>query len=273
MENNHEISVTPLTDDEIKEFNEQVKHAKVLPVRDALKDMLRVIKLTAVYFYHHMSETKGIDMAFSVDELINDAITNVDEMDDTELMKIKEHSNLVSDAYQLVEVYLPDELIYGPQTTCVNPYGNLSSNINPRVAYLKKVFDIYQLLCTPTVNYKGSDIGYNTTIAFKEALEDYPGGKVISRTIFPDNTIYILPHHEIKPQQVLCFSLEATISGWVDDNLDDEKRAFYDFATKHLQDIIDYMDLLNLSCAISPEQTHELCTFFYRWFLKEQTSK
>lgn len=278
MENNHDISVTPLTDDEIKEFNKEVEHAKLGPIRDALKDILRVIELTVIYFYHHMPITENIDNPLSVDDLIDAiqeaidaAIMNVDEMDAAELARIKGHSNLTQDAYRLVAMYLP----YGMFREHYNPVPYQAHNpvahaVDPHAAYLRKVFDIYQILRTPADKYRGADLGYSSALALREALNDYPGGKFISRTVFPEHTMYNLPPYVSLQEPVLCFAHSTWIHGWADENLEYDKHEFLSFMTNHSQDIIDYIELKNLGNLPDDKQVDDMCTLFYRWFLKEQ---
>lgn len=280
MENSNTLSVTPLTDDEIKEFNKEVEHAKLEPIRDALKDILHVIKLTATYFYHHMPETENADVARSVDDLIDAvseaidaAIMNVDKMDTAELARIKGHSNLTWDAYRLVSMYLPYGLFrehYNPVSyQAYNPVAHVN---DPHIAYLRKVFDIYQILRTPAGKYRGADLGYSSALALREALTDYPGGKFISRTVLPEHTMYDLPPYAILQEPVLCFAHSSWIQGWADENLEYDKHEFLSFMTNHSQDIIDYIELKNLGNLLDDKQVDDMCTLFYRWFLKEQAS-
>lgn len=278
MENNSEISVTPLTDDEIKEFNKEVEHTKLLPIRDALKDILHVIELTAVYFYHHIPKTENTDEVVSVDDLIDsvyvaidDAIMSVDEMDDAELVRIKGHPNLAYDAYRLVAMHLPDGLF----TKHYNPlpyqaYNPVAHVIDPHAAYLRKVFDIYQILRTPAEKYRGADLGYSSALALREALNDYPGGKFISRNVLPEHTMYNLPPYVIAQEPVLCFAHSAWIQGWADENLEYDKHEFLSFVTNHSQDIIDYIELKHLGNTPNDKQVDGMCTLFYRWFLSER---
>jgi hypothetical protein len=280
MENN-EISVTPLTDEEIKEFNKEVEHVKLEPIRDALKDILRVIRLTVMYFYHHIPETENVDNPLSVDDLIDGvseaidtAIMDVDKMDDAELARIKGHYNLTRDAYRLVAMYLPDGLF----TEHYNPvpytdYNSVTHVIDPHTAYLRKVFDIYQILRTPAQKYRGADLGYSSAITLKEALNDYPGGKFISRTVLPENVMYDLPRYVTLQEPILCFAYSTWIQGWADENLEYDKHEFLSFVTNHSQDVSDYIELKHLGNLPDDKQVDSMCTLFYRWFLKEQSSK
>lgn len=280
MENN-EIPFTPLTDEEIKEFNKEVEHVKLEPIRDALKDILRVIRLTVMYFYHHMPETENVDNPLSVDDLIDGvseaidtAIMDVDKMDDAELARIKGHYNLTRDAYRLVAMYLPDGLLTEPyKPVPYQDYNSVAHAIDPYTAYLRKVFDIYQILRTPAQKYRGADLGYSSAITLKEALNDYPGGKFISRTVLPENVMYDLPRYVTLQEPILCFAYSTWIQGWADENLEYDKHEFLSFVTNHSQDVSDYIELKHLGNLPDDKQVDSMCTLFYRWFLKEQSSK
>ena len=93
MKNNSEwriikISITPLTDDELKEFNEKVEHGKLLPIRNILKDTLDIIHITVKHFYRHLPSNVGYenlstdDLIDSITTAISNAMLQVDEMDD-----------------------------------------------------------------------------------------------------------------------------------------------------------------------------------------------
>lgn len=165
MENN-EIPFTPLTDDEFKEFNEKVEHGKLLSVREILKDTLDIIHFTVTYFLRYsVPEIENIDKDSAKElamdswhEIIFNAKSQVDEMDDNSLSEIAKHANYVQDAFNLVRMYIPVDMYQ-----CNNQpvmYRELPGPIAVLGArklrgYLRKVFDIYNILNTPVWQYMG----------------------------------------------------------------------------------------------------------------------
>lgn len=274
MENN-KVSANPLTDDEIKEFNAEVENNYLLPIRNGLKDALDIILLTVNYFYRHFpSDAKYPDLSTddlkdSIATAVSTAMLKVDEMGTAELAKIAEHANYVYDAFKLVESYIPDGVL-------LRNYQPVVKGMNPHEGYLRKVLDILNILWIPAMQYKGSDIGYGTAMYLKSKLAEFPGGKnIVSYT--PADQGYIVynnkpsghsPYNSTYPTAI------STLRFWSEANLDDTSRdKFFAFLMRHESDIFRYVQVKQLCNPLSEFAHKDMCTFFYRWFLKEQTIK
>ena len=274
MENN-KVSVNPLTDDEIKEFNTEVENNCLLPIRNGLKDALDAILLTVNYFYRHFpSDAKYPDLSTddlrdSITTAVSTATLKVDEMGTTELAKIAEHANYVYDAFKLVEQYIPDGVLFRNYQPMVRGMSF------PHEGYLRKVLDILNILCIPAMQYKGSDIGYGTAMCLKSKLAEFPGGKTIISYI-PGDPGYIVYNNKplVHPYNSIYPTAMSTLRLWSEANLDDTFRdKFFAFLMRHESDIFKYIQVKQLCNPLSEFAHKDMCTFFYRWFLNEQTTK
>lgn len=276
-ENGDAELVTPLTDDEIKEFNERVERCRFEYVRNGLKDALDIILITATCFYRQFPSSAGHpalsldDLIDSITEVVSTAMLRVDDMSDAELEQIAGHTNYVYDAFRLVEPFLPNGVL--PRN-----YQLFRKGIDARGSYLRKVFDIYQIICTPIEQYKGSDVGYSSMLRFKKILADYPGGKTLNLMgTAPDSPGYVV--YDNKPlSNVFDFAYQqilAELLQWADNNLDndDVKYKYCSFLTQHASDISNYVKIKPLHSNVTGKEKEEMYMFFYRWFLKEQASE
>lgn len=270
MENNNKLSVTPLTDDEVKKFNDEVDHVLCSPIRKSLKDVLDIILITIKSFYRSipLSDSRLADL--SPDDLINSttkavaaAMSRIDEMDVTELKKIAEHSNYVYTAFNLVESYIPDGVL--PRN--YQPLGMYDSS--PRSRYLRKILDICRIICSPTIMYAGSDIGFSCAIYLKSKLVEYPGGKTLCGSLcIPGDTGYIMFDNRPVVQNPEHPAIISTLKEWADKNIDDSCRdKFFAFLMRHEADIFKYA---KVKIPHTLAESYDACVFFYRWFLKEQ---
>lgn len=177
---NNKMSVTPLTDEEFKEFSKKIEHGKLLPVREILKDTLDVIQFTVEYFLkYNVPEIKNIEkdsthelLIDSWCEITSNAKSRVDEMDDNELSKIAKHANYVQDAFDLVRMHIPVGMYQCSQLIEDCELPGLSAVLGARKlrGYLRKVFDIYAILNTPVEQYMGANIEYFSKMQFEELL-------------------------------------------------------------------------------------------------------
>ena len=268
-------SVTPLTDEELKKFNTEAEYKCFLPIRKGIKDVLDVILITVKYYYRHISlgnehpDFSADALTDSITKTITAVMHHVDEMDATELAKIAEHANYVYDAFKLVEQYIPDGVLFRNYQPMVRGMSF------PHEGYLRKVLDILSILCIPAMQYKGSDIGYGTAMYLKSKLAEFPGGKTIISYI-PGDPGYIVynnkplghPYNSIYPTAM------STLRFWSEANLDDTSRdKFFAFLMRHESDIFKYIQVKQLCNPLSEFAHKDMCTFFYRWFLNEQTTK
>ena len=267
-------SVTPLTDEELKKFNTEAEYKCFLPIRKGIKDVLDVILITVKYYYRHFSlgnehpDFSADALTDSITKTITAVMHHVDEMDATELAKIAEHANYVYDAFKLVEPYIPDGVL--PRSYQLIGITTQS----PLDGYLRKVWDIFHILSITSTQYKGSDVGYGSAIYLKNHLAEYPGGKATT-TVIPGDPGYVV--YTNKP--VVCTNVSIyqvvmlTLKQWADKNLDDNsKDKFFAFLLRHESGIIKYIKLEQLKNPLSGFDYTAACTFFYRWFLKEQAS-
>lgn len=272
---NVKLSVTALTDDEIKDFNTEVEHECFLPIRNGLKDALNVILLTVKYFYRHFPSDAG-HPDFSTDDLIDSITTvvstvmlKVDEMDATELAKIAEHDNCVYDAFKLVKEYIPEGVLNHADIQ----FGR--SRSFPDEGYLRKVLDILNILRIPAMRYMGSDVAYGTAICLKNRLAKYPGENDIFRVIPGESgyTVYTNKLSKHSDNSIYPTAM-STLRLWSDENLDDtSKDKFFAFSMRHVSDIFKYIQVKQLCDPLSESVCKDMCTFFYRWFLKEQADE
>lgn len=271
---NVKLSVTALTDDEIKDFNTEVEHECFLPIRNGLKDALNVILLTVKYFYRHFPSDSGHpdlstdDLIDSITTAVSTVMLKVDEMDATELAKIAEHDNYVYDAFKLVKEYIPEGVLNHADIQ----FGRNRSF--PDEGYLRKVLDILNILRIPAMRYMGSDVAYGTAICLKNRLAKYPGENDIFRVIPGESgyTVYTNKLSKHSDNSIYPTAI-STLRLWSDENLDDtSKDKFFAFLMRHVSDIFKYIQVKQLCNPLSESVCKDMCTFFYRWFLKEQAS-
>ena len=271
-------SVTSLTDDELKEFNKEIENNYLLPIRNGLKDALDAILLTVNYFYRHFPSDTGYpdfstdDLIDSISTAVSTAMLKVDEMDATELTKIAEHVNYVYDAFKLVEEYIPKGVLS-------QGYQPIVEGMNfPHEGFLREVVDILNILSIPAMRYKGSDIGYGTAIYLKNILAKFPGGNAITCSIPGDYEYTVYRNTPVgRPFDNFIYpTAMSTLRLWADTNLDDtSKDKFFAFLMKHELDVLYQFKFIQgkqLRNPLTKSDYEDTCTFFYRWFLKEQAS-
>lgn len=291
MENN-EIPFTPLTDDEFKEFNEKVEHGKLLSVREILKDTLDIIHFTVEYFLRYsVPEIENIDedsakelVMDSWHEIIFNTKSQVDEMDDNSLSEIAEHANYVADAFNLVRMYIPVDMYQCSSQPVM--YHELLRPIEVLGArklrgYLRKVFDIYNILNTPAWQYMGVDIEYVSEKRLKELLSEFSGVKRATRPT-SDNLGYGIYNTGLQHPHCIYLNerpLDKVIGDpdillkWADENVKDiDKDKFFEFLIRHKSEISAYTKLKPSYLNLTTDEKDEMCKFFVRWFLKEQSS-
>lgn len=291
MENN-EIPFTPLTDDEFKEFNEKVEHGKLLSVREILKDTLDIIHFTVEYFLRYsVPEIENIDKDSAKElamdswhEIIFNAKSQVDEMDDNSLSEIAEHANYVQDAFNLVRMYIPVDMYQCSSQPVM--YHELPRPIEVLGArklrgYLRKVFDIYNILNTPAWQYMGVDIEYVSEKRLKELLSEFSGVKRATRPT-SDNLGYGIYNTGLQHPHCIYLNerpLDKVIGDpdillkWADENVKDiDKDKFFEFLIRHKSEISAYTKLKPSYLNLTTDEKDEMCKFFVRWFLKEQSS-
>lgn len=286
MENN-EIPFTPLTDDEFKEFNEKVEHSKLLSVREILKDTLDIIHFTVEYFLkYNIPEIENIDkdsakelVMDSWHEIIFNAKSQVDEMDDNSLSEIAEHANYVQDAFNLVRMYIPVDMYQCSSQPVM--YHELPRPIEVLGArklrgYLRKVFDIYNILNTPAWKYMGVDIEYVSEKRLKELLKraTRPTSDNLGYGIY--NTGLQHPYYVYLNERPLdkVIGDPDIFLKWVDENVKDvDKDEFFEFLIRHESEISAYTKLKLSYPNLTADEKDEMCKFFVRLFLKEQASK
>lgn len=285
---NNKTSVTPLTDDEFKEFSKKIEHGKLLPVREILKDTLDVIQFTVKYFIQHdtlIQGTKDIDTFSDVVNLvISNAKSRVDEMDDNELSKIAKHANYVQDAFNLVRMYIPASMYQcssQPIMCCELPGLNAVLGVRKLRGYLRKVFDIYAILNTPAEQYMETSIMYLPKMQLEELLSKSSNVKGTTR-LTRDELGYKIYDTELHYPYWVCLNeqpLDKVIGDpdvflkWADENVKDiDKDEFFDFLTRCESEISAYARSKRSYPNLTADEKDEMCTFFYRWFLKEQAS-
>ena len=285
---NNKISVTPLTDDEFKEFRKRIKHGNSLPVREILKDTRDVIQFTVKYFIRHdtlIQGTKDIDTFTDVVNLVtSNAKSRVDEMDDNELSKIAKHANYVQDAFNLVRMYIPASMYQcssQPIMCCELPGLNAVLGARKLRGYLRKVLDIYNILNTPAEQYKGAEILYLPKMNLEELLSKSSNVKGTTRLTRDDlgyeiyNTELHYPywvHPNEQPLDKVIGDPDIFLK-WADENAKNiNKDEFFEFLTRREPEISAYMKLKQSYPNLTADEKDEICKIFYRWFLKEQAS-
>ena len=282
MENPNEnikLSVTPLTDDEINEFNKEADHVLFLPYRQQLKMALDVIKLTCWNYCITQPKLMPVDTILSS---IDEVIENVDKMDGAELREKLTRDNFAKVAYDLTKDFLPQDMLAMGYDFTVGASTTSAPN------YIWKIFDICTLINTPTWAYKRVDRGFDTALKLKTVLTEFPGGKMIGDTIFPS---YILNNQDLPATLPLTdvYNSKSVIqrdsfndpdnqmamSNWMDDNLNDDRDAFgVFFFIKHSDLPHRYLQMKYPGKeSLNETQVAEICTFVYRWFLKEKNEK
>ena len=270
-------SVTPLTDEELKKFNTEAEYKCFLPIRKGIKDVLDVILITVKYYYRHISlgnehpDFSADALTDSITKTITAVMHHVDEMDAAELTKIAEHTNYAYDAFKLVEEYIPKGVLS-------QGYQPIVPGMNfPHEGYLRKVVDILSILRIPAMQYEGSDIGYVTSIHLKNRLAEYPGGKGVFDCLPGDYGYTVYRNTPVgRPYDFIYPTAMSTLRLWADANLDDNsKDKFLLFLVKHELDVLYQFKSLHekqLHNPLTKLDYEDTCTFFYRWFLKEQAS-
>ena len=159
MEDNNKLSVTPLTEDEVKKFNKEIDCILCSPVRNNIKDALDAILFTVKVFYRNFPSSIG-HSDLSTDDLIDAIVTavstamlSVDEMDVAELRRIAERADYEYIAFKLVEGYIPNGLLL-----CKDQLSDGKDYVSLRARYLRKVSDICDITDTRTNWYDGADI-------------------------------------------------------------------------------------------------------------------
>ena len=280
MENN-KISVTPLTDEEIKEFNKEADHVLFLPYRQQLKMALDVIKLTCWNYCITQPKLMPVDTILSN---IDEVIENVDKMDGAELREKLTRDNFAKVAYDLTKDVLPPDMLaasYDWET------GGISTTSVPN--YIWKIFDICTLINTPVRMYKRVDPGYSTALQLKEVLAEFPGGKMIGNMIFPSYrlnnqdlpstwplaSVYNSKSGHPWPDAVNDSNTQIAMRNWMNCHLSDDREAFGSFIFIEHSELPHIYAQMNYPCAQSLDETQvaEICTFVYRWFLKEKNEK
>ena len=285
---NNKISDTPLTDDEFKEFSKKIEHSKLLPVREILKDTLDIIHFTVTYFIRHdtlIQGTKDIDTFSDVVNLvISNAKSQVDEMDDNELSKIAKHANYVQDAFNLVRIYIPASMYQcssQPIMCCELPGLNAVLGARKLRGYLRKVFDIYEILNTPVEQYMGANIEYFSKMQLEELLNESSNVKGTTR-LTRDDLGYEIYNTGLHHPYFMCLNeqpLDKVIGDpdvflkWVDENAKNiDKDEFFEFLIGRESEISAYIKLKQSYPNLTADEKDEICKVFYRWFLKEQAS-
>lgn len=308
MENN-EISLTPLSDDELKEINEKIEHGKLLPMREILKDTLDIIHFTVKYFLKHNVSHKLLMESW--EKIISNAKSQVDEMTDDELAKIARHANCAQDAFNLVKMHIPVGM-YQSRLTEDHEFPGLSAILGELKlrGYLRKISDIYSILNTPTERYMGSTIEYFSKSRCKEYFSESrceellgelsavrgtthrisdsesSSAKGATRRMLDDlrdviyNTglrhpyfVYLYEkeqHHEQSLDEVI--GDPDIFLKWAENVKGIDKDEFFGFLTSHESEISAYARLKSSYPLLNTEEKDEICKFFVRWFLKEQQS-
>lgn len=289
---NKEISVASLTDDEFNEFNKKIEHSKLLLVREILKDTLDIIHFTVKYFLKYsVPEIENIEKDSTKELLIDswseitfNAKSRVDEMGDNELVKIAEHANYVHDAFNLVRMYIhvgmyqcSSQLIDGHELP------GISSVLGARKlrGYLRKIFDIYNILKTPVGQYMGADIEYFSVRRLNELLSKFSDVRSVTGFTSENlgygiyNTGLQHPYYVYPNEQLLdkVIGDPDIFLKWADENVKDiDKDEFFEFLTRHESEIFAYTKLKPSYPNLTADEKDEICKFFVRWFLKEQAS-
>lgn len=263
MENNNKLSVTPLTDDEVKKFNREVDCILCSPVRNNIKDALDAILITVKSFYRSLPAEAASQLDGLIDtttKIVSAAMRSVDEMDAVELGRIAERSAYAQIAFKLVESCIPNGMFGEDQ---LNPRDYVSR----RARYLRKIDDILHIVGFNTMFYNGADINYANAAYLKNKLAECPGGKTLANPIYvPGDLGYVIYGNGpvVHTEQPSVISM---LKQWADENVDDNCRdKFFAFVMRHEADIFNYAKVHRHDL----EKSDEVYVFFYRWFLKEQ---
>ena len=278
---NNKVSVTPLTDDEFKEFSKKIEHGKLLSVREILKDTLDIIHFTVKYFLKYNVSHKLLMESW--EKITSNAKSQVDEMDDDKLIKIAKHANCVQDAFDLVRMHIPVGMYQCSQLIMDREIPRLSAVLGARKfrGYLRKIFDIYDILNTPTGQYMGADIEYFSSTSLEEFSNEFSGVKGTKRPTSSDlgyeiyNTELRHPYYVYLNEQPLdkVIGDPDVFLKWVDENAKDiNKDEFFEFLTRRESEISAYIKLKQSYPNLTADEKDEICEVFYRWFLKEQAS-
>jgi hypothetical protein len=118
---------------------------------------------------------------------------------------------------------------------------------------------------------------------------------MVGNMIFPESYLYnqaipapVLPPAPLSaadmyvPKMGLVWSdaldnadTQIAIRNWMDDNLDDDHDAFKSFFLKEHRDLPHGYVLIKYPGAqsLNESQVAEMCTFFYRWFIRDKMNK
>lgn len=268
MENNNKLSVTPLTDDEVKKFNKEIDCILCSPVRNSIKDALDAILFTVKVFYRNFPsavehpELSTDDLIDATVTAISTAMLRVDEMGVAELRRIAERADYAYVALKLVEAYIPNGMLSCDQLSDVNNY------VSVRSRYLRKVSDICDITDTRTNWYNGADINYTSALCLKSRLAECLGGETLARSInIPGDPGYIIYGNILPTWNTEQPSVISMLKQWADENVDDScKDKFFAFLMRHEADVFNYAKVHKHDI----EKSDDVYVFFYRWFLKEQ---
>lgn len=279
----NKMSVTPLTDDEFKEFRKKIKHGNSLPVREIFKDTLDIIQFTVEYYLKHsISNHKFVND--SCEKTISNIKSRVDEMSDDELMKITRHPNYIQGAFDLVRWFIPVGMYQCSQLIMDREIPRLSAVLGARKfrGYLRKVMDIYDILNTPTGQYLGADIKYFSSTSLEEFVNEFSGIKGTKRPT-SDDLGYEIYNTELRHPYWVYLNeqpLDKVIGDpdiflkWADENAKDiDKDEFFDFLTRHETEIFVYTKLKPSYPNLTADEKDEICKTICRWFLKEQADE
>jgi len=279
---NNKVSVTPFTDDEFKEFSKKIEHGKLLSVREILKDTLDIIHFTVKYFLKYNVSHKLLMESW--EKITSNAKSQVDEMDDDKLMKIARHANCVQDAFDLVRMHIPVGMYQCSQLIMDREIPRLSAVLGARKfrGYLRKIFDIYDILNTPTGQYMGADIEYFSSTSLEEFSNEFSGAKGTKRPTSSDlgyeiyNAELRHPYYVYLNEQPLdkVMGDPDVFLKWADKNVKNiNKDEFFEFITRREPEISGYTKLKPSYPNLTADEKDEICKVFYRWFLKEQVDE
>ena len=248
----------PLTDAEIRKFKEKVYDARLPSIRDRIKDALDIIHFTIKYFIRHNMHVISSDRDATInawDKIISDAMLRVDAIHDIDLEEITDNTNYVQDAFKLVETYLQNGVL-------LRGCKSFSKDLHPNTSYLRKVLDIYRILCVPTEQYIGSDIAYSSDV---------------TNAVYPVYSTKLPYPNCVDPtySTILTEWADKNLKEWANKNLkcDIDKDEFYEFVRRHKSDITNYAKLKHSYPYLNYNEKDKMRKFFVRWFLKEQSSK
>lgn len=283
-----------VNDEEIKEFSKKIEHDKLLSTREILKDTLDVIHFTVKCFLKHNVQgfeniEKDLTHELLIDswqEIVFNAKSQVDKMNDDEIAKIAKHANCVQDAFNLVRMYMPVGMYQcSGQPIMYRELPSAGSVLGARKlrGYLRKVLDIYNILNTPAEKYNGASIsiGYLSQTRLKEVLSGFSGAKGTSHCVsdFCGHEIYNTDLRHLHDAYLNEQPLDKVIGDpdvflkWADENVKNiNEYEFLKFLTRHESEITTYTRSKQSYPNLTDDEKDEICEFFCRWFLKEQAS-